>query len=161
MRAKTKTMGSALLVAITAMAVLAFIAAAAILIASRERGAASAKGRQDMMRACAEAAARMVWAEMANQGGVLTGAIWARNIPGGPQLTLGHVGDSFDTVTLSNIGRTMKEQADNSAGGGLTDVDTASTFRKAFFGRPSTIYAHCVDRSGREYEVELFARFGL
>lgn len=160
-REASSSRGSTLLIVLIILGVLAAVIAAALALSGRDREANAAKTRTDVLRACAEAAGRVVWAEMANTGGVLTGGVWARNIPGGPQLNLGHFDQTFASVDVTNIQYTLEAQGGEAAGGGLTDIDSTNTFRKEFFGRPYLVFAHCKDSQGRQYEVELFARFGL
>lgn len=60
--------GSALLLVIILLGVLAAIGAAAVSLSSRDRINAGAKARRDLMVACASAAQVKVWAELARYG---------------------------------------------------------------------------------------------
>jgi hypothetical protein len=60
--------GSALVLVVILLAVLAAIGAAAVTLSSRDRINAGAKSRRDLMVACASAAQVKVWAELARYG---------------------------------------------------------------------------------------------
>lgn len=60
--------GSALLLVVILLGVLAAIGAAAVTLSARERINAGAKSRRDLMLACANAGQMKVWAEMAKYG---------------------------------------------------------------------------------------------
>ena len=152
-----------MLVVMVVLVVMALVAMAAMMIASRDREAASAKGKGDALRSCAQAAARKIFAEMAVQTDAsLVGGVWATGIPGGPRLDLGHYDQNFTTVSLSNETQVKEQLGPNSASGGVENVETGNTFRKGVGGSGGALYvAHCTDAIGRQYEVELFARIGL
>lgn len=157
--------GSVLLVVVVILAVMALGIAAALMVSSRERAAAASQGRADSLKACAQAASRRIWAEVANSGGALVGGVWALDIADGPMLALGHYdqnGASFTSVTTTNITNVKATQTLASASGGVRNLDTSNTFRVGIGDPSGSLYfAHCVDGSGNQYEVELFARFGL
>jgi len=60
--------GSTLLLVTILLAVLAVVGVAAVSLGSQERNNAAAKGKRDMMAACASAARMAIWAELAKYG---------------------------------------------------------------------------------------------
>ncbi len=158
--------GSALLVVVVLLAILAAGIAAALIISSRERTAAALKGRGDVMQSCARAASRRLWAEVANSGGAMVGSVWAVSLPGGPQLQMGHYDQDKAlavTLTAGDLDKVKVPMSLAAASGGVKNLDTSNTFRLGLGDPSGALYiAHCRDTSsGNEYEVELFARFGL
>lgn len=154
--------GSVILVVVVILALVLLGLAVALALSARERAAAASKGRADVLKACGQAASRRIWAEVANSGGSMVGGVWAVSIPGGPKLDLGHYDQSFTSVTTTNVSNVKKAQTLAAASGGVRNLDTANTFRQGI-GDPAgaLYYAHCEDAAGNQYEVELFARFGL
>lgn len=68
LRPRQPDLGSALLLVLILLGVLAAIGGAAVTLSSRDRINAGAKTRRDVMTACARAAQVKVWAEMAKYG---------------------------------------------------------------------------------------------
>jgi hypothetical protein len=60
--------GSSLLLVMILLGVLAAVGAAAVTLSSRDRINAAAKGRRDLVAACASAAQAQIWAELARFG---------------------------------------------------------------------------------------------
>lgn len=98
---RPRTHGSALLLVVILLGVLAAIGAAAVSLSSRDRINASAKSHRDLMTACASAAQLKVWAELARYGPKWFGSD-ARttefSLPDGTRLAPLHYGQTTATL---------------------------------------------------------------
>lgn len=98
--------GSALVLVVILLGVLAAIGAAAVSLASRDRINAGAKTRRDVMVACASAAQVKVWAELARYGPRWLGsdtAIAELTLPDGTRLGPLHYGQSTGSVVAKDV----------------------------------------------------------
>ncbi len=153
--------GSVLLTSVALLAVLTVIGIAAISLSTQERKNAAAKVQLDALQACASAAQAKIWAEMSQYGlASLAGAVTvsAMNLPGGLTAMPGHYGSQNATsLTLNDV--TLTETTDN---GTLGEQDcTNRACGTNSLGHIQRGFAHCIDRSGREFEVEIAIKFAL
>jgi Tfp pilus assembly protein PilX len=155
--------GSALVLVMVLLAVLAIIGAASVSLGSRERINSSAKGTRDRMAACANAARLMVWAELAKFGSAhLRAALTESRVTLSNGTTLSapahYAAEANDPLQVIELRRFVVPLQGAAAGAadvvGLTNSVIPGT---AVGGNATTAYAfvaRCRDRDGRETEVE-------
>ena len=153
--------GSALLTSIILLGVLMVLGVAAISLSAQERRNAGAKASVDALQACANAAQAKIWAEMSQYGlASLAGSVSvsAMNLPGNLIGMPGHY-DSQDLPTLTLNDVTYTETTSN---GTLGEQDcTNRACGGGTLGHTQRAFAHCIDSSGRQFEVELAVKFAL
>ncbi len=153
--------GSVLVVAIILLAVLAAIAASAIILSGQGRVNASAQSRHDMMIQCAQAAQAEIINEAAHYGSKYFGSnlpLGQMVLPDGTTLTMGHYGQSPDGgLTVSVAALAIQDNISTTGlGSDITNKDRAGNLGSSYIAS-----VHCVDYSGRPYEIEVGLRFGL
>lgn len=157
--------GSALVLAVILLAVLAVIGVAAARLGSQERVNASAKGRRDQMAACARAAAVQLWAEISRVGpGFLTSTTppvglilpdgTTLNAPGAPSDTAEYGLPVADLVQI-----TPMFTAQGAKGTDITN--SMADPRKVSNTQGNRILAVCRDSKGRELAYEFTIKFAL
>jgi hypothetical protein len=157
--------GSTLLFALVLLGVLTALAVAAVSLGSRERANAASKVRLDQLQACAAAAEAQLWAELARFGTGYLGSergVGAVTLPDGRRLAApAHYGTNLDgSVRVRDITMTVKDGAGGSSATRRADR-TNTIVWKSMGGDPTRVTATCIDRDGREFEVELAVRFAL
>lgn len=162
--------GSTLLMVTVLLAILAVIGVAAASLGSRERINAAAKGRRDVMAACANAARLVVWAEVARYGSArLTQLLTEQRITLADGTFLAapsHYRDVQDLQVIE-LTRNPAPLAGGSEGGGSILGGLTTNFIGGGTGGSgglggATAYnftARCRDATGRETEVEFSTAF--
>jgi hypothetical protein len=151
------------------LAVLSIVGVAAVTLSQQERSNVSAKGKRDLMVACANAARMVVFAELAKFGaGYLksTSALPEVTLPDGTRLSQQHYDTPAGMTVLSiTPERTIPVGSDKNASG---TADLTNVFINAGTnlggGNTTTGYqvvASCEDPKGRRLEVEFFLAFAL
>lgn len=156
--------GSSLLLAVIVLGALALLAAAGLRLAQQESVTTNQRIHHQTLVACAQAAEKKLWAEIALRGQGPTVKVDVSKIPGAnAHLAIGHYDSEFDSggniqsVTLSENFVPLEAAA---ASGGVEDNDATNTMRLGgVFGQPYLLVAHCTDARGRQYEVELMVRW--
>lgn len=148
------------------LGVLAVIGVAAATLGSRERINAAAKGRRDMMAACANAARMVIWAEVAKHGSSrlqqqLTEQRFT--LADGTVLSApSHYSDAPDLQVIS-LTRNPAPLSGSGGGGLLSGLSTnfigPSTSADGTSATAYNFIVRCRDSSGRSTEVEFSAAF--
>lgn len=148
--------GSALMMVVVLLGVLAVIGAAAVSLGSQERINAAAKGNRDALSACADAARMMIWAEVAKYS---TSRLRAPLTEGRVNLQDGTILSApahyAATPDLQVVELSYFQTKDPVAGD--MAIDCTNTYcSDQGVGQKLTyaFVARCRDRSGRETEVE-------
>jgi hypothetical protein len=157
--------GSALLLVLVLLAVLAAVGVAAVGLGAQDRINSSAKGKRDAMAACANAARLVIWAELAKYGSARLGSALTES-----QVTLGDgtmlsapAHFSPDTtpqvISLRNYSAPLggANAAPNPGLGTNTIVGDGGGIGSG--GKAYAFSARCRDFAGRETEVEFTAAF--
>jgi uncharacterized protein (DUF2345 family) len=164
MRIVQNERGNTLILAITLLAVLAAIGAAAVSLGSQERANATAKTHYDSLVACAAAAQMQMWAEAQTSGS--PGAYFGSSKP----IVSVNMPDGTKLVTPSHYhqaaGMTVNQVVFAVAGGvanvGVVQRDLTNSTRGTGSGpSPYRATARCIDNQQREYEVEISVAFPL
>ncbi len=158
---KPSPRGSALLLVVIILGVLAMLGATALQLAQQESTSVNQRINYQTLVNCAEAAERKLWSEVAVQGVASGATVKPTVIPGtNARLAVGHFdSDPNDTATVS-LDDNFFQIGQSAASGGLQDNDATNTIRQGgFFGQPYMMYAHCTDSRGRKYEVELMVEW--
>jgi hypothetical protein len=161
--------GSALLIAILVVAVLAVIGVGMLRFTSRGVAGAAAMQRREALVNCAEAARAILESRFHALGGAPT-AIEALNVPldgSGGRLRArgGHI-DANLTVTLDEL-KQVEELPPNALGVQSSSFDLSNRIVEATTIPAYRVMAHCQEgdtssfTSGRQMEVEFLVRFGL
>lgn len=158
--------GSALLTSIILLGVLMVLGVAAISLSAQERRNAAAKASVDALQACANAAQAKIWAEMSQYGlASLAGSVsvtvangGSMPLPGGLTGMPGHYdSQNLPALTLNDV--TYTETTSN---GTLGEQDcTNRACGGGTLGHTQRAFAHCIDSSGRQFEVEIAVKFAL
>lgn len=160
--------GTAMVLVMIVLVVLAFLSAAALRISQQESATVNRRIHYETLVACTEAAQKKLWADYA-QFSSTTNASPTVQIPGSTmQLAIGHF-DAEDAgaglpprVSISFDPNSMQLLPGTVMSGGLSQNNQSNTISQAMRGQPYLIVAHCSDlTTGAEYEVELMVRFGL
>ncbi len=156
--------GSALILVVIILAVLALMGAAALSLSQQEAANVSRQVNYQMLVACAEAAQRKLWAEMAAANGSIPQTSRPTVIPhpyGEMRMSAGHFDqDPLPITDVQFRDNAIKETPPNATSGGL-DIDDTNRFSSGFLNQHYFVYAHCRDSKDRQYEVELMVKFGL
>ncbi len=159
--------GSALVVAIVAVLVIAVIGAGMLRFAARETVGATAGAREQALVACAEAARLRLLAQF-HALGFQPSQLQALNVPlattATPANTLAQ-GGHYDTP-VANIGIDQVTYLPDTASGPTSAVRDLTSVSSLIGqgGRPLKVVVHCQDGAlagGRLLEVEFGLRFGL
>lgn len=158
--------GSVIVLVVILLGVLAAIGGAAVLLSSRDRVNAAAKGNRDMMASCARAAQVKVWAEISKYGTGWLGSstpITEFTLPDGTRLGPLHYGQttSMGLVAKDVVVALSSEFGDES----VVDLTNRSTALLAG-SKTYRCVAHCVIPGNwitpdRELEVEFIIRTRL
>jgi type II secretory pathway pseudopilin PulG len=150
--------GSALVLVMIILGVLALLAAAALKLAQQDSVNVNQRISRETLTACAEAAQRKLMAEIALRGGA-TGQVQAVVVPGAnTQLVVGH----YDSEAVVNVDldKNFLPLGPAAASGGFDENDATNTMRMGgMFGQQYFTVAHCTDARGRQYEVEVIVRW--
>lgn len=148
--------GSALLMVMVLLGVLAAVGVAAVSLGSRERVNAAAKGKRDRLASCANAARMLVWAELARFGtGRLREAMTEQRavLSDGTTLSFPAHYAATDDVQVADLRYYKTPEAASS--GGAVDCTNAYCPDDATGGRNAyTFVVKCRDQAGRQFEVE-------
>jgi hypothetical protein len=166
---QTSSRGSALIIAVIVVAVLAAIGAGLLRFASRSVAGASAVARREALVNCAEAARALLESRFHALGAAPT-SVEALNVPldgtgGRLRARGGHI-DANITVTLDAL-RQVEELPPNALGVQTSAFDLSNRIVEATTIPAYRVTAHCQegdlssDTSGRQMEVEFLVRFGL
>ncbi len=165
MRPGQNERGSTLILAITLLAVLAAIGAAAVSLGSQERRNAAAKMHYDALIACASAAQMQIWSEAQAAGtpGAYLGGSALNvqvNMPDGTKIITPWHYKQAAGMTVSSVTWPIKSGVSGDQGMGQADM-TNKIAPPMTAGAPSVAAARCIDTHGREYEVEISIVFPL
>lgn len=158
--------GSALIISVVAMAVIAVLGVAMLRFAYRESVGATATAHENALVACAEAARLQLLGQF-HAIGFQPSQIQALNVPLGTTGTGGHtsaVGGHYDTPLGNIVVDQVTYLPENAAGPSQSQRDlTGISSAIGQGGRPMKVVVHCQDGagSGRQLEVEFGIRFGL
>ncbi len=156
--------GSALLLAIIMLLVLAAIATATIALSTQERTNAAAKAKTDFLAACANAAQAKIWAEMGQYGmGYLGSAVQVTRVtlPDGTILAApAHQRD--DDPTTAVVKDVVFSHQLQGTTGDMSERDcTNRDCSGGGLGATYEMTAVCTDAAGRKQELELSVKFAL
>jgi hypothetical protein len=154
--------GSALLIAIIVVFVVAIIAAGVLRYTSRELAGATAGRQADALAACAEAGRHVLMSQF-RAVGIPPTQLQALNVPldaagGSTRAVGGHidaVNVQVEQVTVLPLGSFGSERRNTRD---ITNI--AFPNLSPLGGTPYRLVVHCVDH-GRQLEVEFGVRFGL
>jgi len=156
--------GSALILVVIILAVLALMGVAALSLSQQEAANVSRQVNYQMVVACAEAAQRKIWAEIAAANGSIPQQSLPTVIPhpyGAMRMSAGHFDQDTSAITQVQLrDNAVKETPPNATSGGL-EIDDTNRFASGFLNRHYFVFAHCRDSKDRQYEVELMVKFGL
>jgi hypothetical protein len=157
--------GSALILAMILLGVLAIVGAASVMLSAQERMNAGATTRVEFLNACANAAQAKIWAEMAQYGLSYLGStvrVSAMALPDGTTvLAPAHYGQLSESTQplVKDVSFSVKSSTGESA---MNERDcTNGACGLVPLGQTWGVTALCVDLAGREYEVELAVKFAL
>lgn len=158
--------GSALLLAIILLLVLAVIGAVAVSVASQERVNASAQAKVEFLTACANAAQAKIWAEMAQYGmGYLGSAVQVTpaTLPDGTKIMApAHYGDMDPSAPFRLVKDIVLKHENAGADNAMNERDcTNGACGLLPLGSTYSMTALCTDPAGRQYELELGVKFAL
>lgn len=163
-RARRAPRGTTLVLVMIILLALLLLAAAALKLSQGHAESVHRGVDYNVLVACADAAEKKLWAEYALYNG--TGAAIRPTVVPGPatglRLSLGHF--DADPTEISAVvfdESTFRPLERNAVSGEVGEMDQTNTFRAEFGGQPYLVVAHCTDRRGRQYEIELLVRFGL
>lgn len=155
--------GSAMVLVVIILAVLAMLGAAALRLAQQEAVNVSRRIDYQVLASCAEAAQKRVWADIAKYGTNASPLLKPTIIPGAnTRLVIGHFDNDITDVTSVTFADGLTPVPKDAMSGGIDDnnlTNTIATSRGG--GSPYMLTAHCTDKRGRQYEVELLVKFGL
>ena len=156
--------GSALVLVTIILAVLLLLGLAALKLSEQESLSVSRGNDYKMLRACADAAEKKLWAEYALYNGAAS-KVRPTVVPGAGgdmRLSISHYDSDPTAVTeVAFDEKSFRRLERNAMSGGMGEMDQSNTFRSEFGGEPYLVVAHCTDARARQYEVELLVRFGL
>jgi hypothetical protein len=164
---RTPSRGSALLLAMLLIAVLTVIGTAAVALSSQERQNAAAKTRLDFLTACANAAQAKIWAEMAQYGLGYLGSsvqVTARALGDNTKIAAPAHYDDFDATATAKLVKNVvfKVESSGTTQNSLNERDcTNGACGMTPLGQTYGLTALCIDRSDREFEIELAVKFAL
>jgi hypothetical protein len=149
------------------LAILAVIGVAAVRLGSQERVNASAKGKRDMLVACANAARIALWTDLTRNG---TGFLKSSSppstitLPDGTTLTApaapsGSPKDGLPMAELVEV--TPMHTIELAATRSFTNTIMSGDFQGNAGGNGFKVVARCRDPKGRELLVELALKFAL
>ena len=153
---RTPPRGSTLLMVTILLGVLAVVGVAAVSLGAQERINAGAKGKKDMMSACAAAARLLVWAEAAKYGtGRLGNALTEERVRLSDGTILSMPAHYADATNLQVV--KLDAHPTPNAASSSTAVDCTNTYCGDDVTSSANAYdfiARCRDAQGRETEVE-------
>lgn len=145
--------GSTLLLAMILLLVLSVIGVAAVSLGSAERAGAGVKTQRDALVACAQAAHAVIWGQMGRAGSNYfrsASTVSDITLPDGTKFRAGHYDEASTIINVTGA-RAIPCKANN------TEEFLDLTNRDTFFslaGDCFLAYARCVDKQGRELEIE-------
>lgn len=156
LRRNRPTRGSTLLLVTVLLGVLAIVGVAAVSLGSQERINAGAKGKKDMMSACAAAARMMVWAEAAKYGtGRLGSPMTEQRVTMGDGTILSMPAHYADDPSVQVV--SLNSFTSPNGAGAATAQDCTNGYCNPASTSGANAYvfvARCRDSTGREFEVE-------
>lgn len=153
--------GSALLLAVIVLGTLALLAAAGLRLAQQESVTVNQRIHHQTLIACAQAAEKKLWAEVAVRGTGSGVKVKPTVIPGAnTRLSIGHYDEDPSDITEVALDDNFRPLEAAAASGGIEENDATNNMRMGgLFGQPYLMVAHCTDVRGRQYEVELLVRW--
>jgi hypothetical protein len=163
-RSRLHPRGATLLLVMVVLAAFLLLGAAALRLSQHASLDVSRSVDHTVLRACADAAEKKLWAEYALYNGAVP-AVRPTVIPGtddGLRLSIAHYDADPTAVTAVTFDeRSFRRLGRNAMSGNSGEMDQSNTFRTEFGGSPFLVVAHCTDARDRQHEVELLVRFGL
>jgi len=157
--------GSTLLLAVILLAILAFVGVTAVRLGSQERVNAAAKGRRDMLVACANAARFQLFRALSASGpGYMQSTVVPTTVtlPDGTELTApaAPTGSAKDGGTVADIVKI--EQLLSAKATATRDLtNTIVSSRTLSNSQGYAVLARCRDDKGRELLAEFTIKFAL
>lgn len=155
--------GSALLVALIAIAVLMVLVVAAIQFTGVNREGAGAKLRGDELQACAETAKRLLLTQLNSPATPLNNNTYDFELPNRVDSTerthamTGHYQQDGGVGAITSVSGTSISVSSRAA----RDLSNGAPASAGFGGTPYKVVMKCQDSAGRESEVEFVFKYGI